>query len=224
MCHHPLANIECLKKNRKTVKSEELMFDALVVGGGAAGLSCALVLGSAKNKSFAQDKKIGILVHQRSSHLQRALFNNVLGLQPGTTGASILENGKKQLFDLYPQIIQIDNEKVTEIIKIEDHFKISTTKSTYATKLVVIAVGYTNLINIKGLENYIEPHPRSAVEKERIWLKNVDHLIADGLYVAGTLAGGRSQFAIASGSGAQVATDILTFWNDGVASQVHDKI
>ena len=28
------------------------MFDALIIGGGAAGLSCALVLGSAKEQSF----------------------------------------------------------------------------------------------------------------------------------------------------------------------------
>ena len=48
------------------------MFDALIIGGGASGLSCALILGSAKDKEFAKDKKIGIIVHQRSSHLQEA--------------------------------------------------------------------------------------------------------------------------------------------------------
>ena len=50
------------------------------------------------------------------------------------------------------------------------------------------------------------------------------HLIEKNLYVAGTLAGWRSQFAIASGSGAHVATDILTLWNDGKHAKVHDKI
>jgi membrane-bound inhibitor of C-type lysozyme len=44
------------------------------------------------------------------------------------------------------------------------------------------------------------------------------------MYVAGTLAGWRSQFAIASGSGAHVATDILTLWNDGKHTKVHDKV
>ena len=71
---------------------------------------------------------------------------------------------------------------------------------------------------------YIEPHPRAEAEKERIWLKNTDHLITAGLYVAGTLAGWRSQYAIACGSCAQVATDILTLWNYGKHSQVHDKV
>lgn len=200
------------------------MFDVLIVGGGAAGLSCALLLGSSKNKPFAQDKKIGIVVHQRASHLQSALFNNVLGIKPGTTGESILEDGRTQLANLYPHVVQIEDEKVMEIIKTDDHFTVITNKSSISSKLVVVAVGYTNLINIQGLEAYIEPHPRAVVGKERIWLKNEDHLVDNGLYVAGTLAGWRSQFAIAAGSGAQVATDILTLWNGGVDSHVHDKV
>ena len=73
------------------------MFDTLIIGGGAAGLSCALVLGSAKDKAYAKDKRIGIITHQKTSHLQTALFNNVLGLEPGTLGKDILESGKNQL-------------------------------------------------------------------------------------------------------------------------------
>lgn len=199
------------------------MFDALIIGGGAAGLSCALVLGSAKDKAFAKDKKIGIIAHQKTSHLQNALFNNVLGLEPGTLGSDILVNGKQQLKELYPDVVQIENEKAIKIEKTPSGFVVTTNQNIYTSKIIVIAVGYTSLMTIKGLENYIEPHPRAAVEKDRIWLKNTDHLIEDNLYVAGTLAGWRSQFAIASGSGAHVATDILTLWNGGKHTKVHDK-
>lgn len=200
------------------------MYDVLIIGGGAAGLSCALVLGSAQNKAFAKDKRIAIVTHQKTSHLQTALFNNVLGLEPGTTGASILENGTKQLANLYPHVKQIDKEKVCEVTKTDNSFNIVTNKNNYSAKCVVITVGYTNLMTIKGLEQYIEPHPRAAIEKDRIWLKNTDHLIEENLYVAGSLAGWRSQFAICSGSGAHVATDILTLWNDGKHAKVHDKV
>lgn len=201
-----------------------MIFDALIIGGGAAGLSCALVLGSAKGKAFAKDKTIGIITHQKTSHLQNALFNNVLGLQPGVLGRDILESGKQQLKNLYPHIIQIEKEKVMALERVPQGFKAITNKNEYRSSIVVIAVGYTNLITIKGLEAFIEPHPRAAVEKDRIWLKNTDHLIAKNLYVAGTLAGWRSQFSIACGSGSHVATDILTLWNNGKHTKVHDKI
>ncbi|WP_460220143.1 FAD-dependent oxidoreductase [Psychroserpens sp. MEBiC05023] len=200
------------------------MYDAFIIGAGAAGMSCALVLGSAKPKPYAQNKRIAIVTHQRSSHLQNALFNNVLGLTPGTLGADILESGKAQLNDLYPHVDQIDQEKVKSVRSSKEGFTIITNKNVYNAKVVVVAVGYTNLITIKGLKPYIEPHPRAIKDKDRIWLKNDNHLVAEGLYVAGTLAGWRSQFSIASGSGAQVATDILTLWNDGKHTKVHDKV
>lgn len=200
------------------------MLDTLIIGGGAAGLSCALVLGSGLKKPFAEDKKVAIITHQKASHLQNALFNNVLGLKPGTTGASLLADGKQQLADLYPEVQQIDGEKVLEILKEDNTFTVITNKNSYASKVVVIAVGYTNLISIKGLESFIKAHPKAAISKDRIWLENTDHLIENGLYVAGTLAGWRSQFAIAAGSGAHVATDILTLWNNGKHTKIHDKI
>jgi anaerobic glycerol-3-phosphate dehydrogenase len=200
------------------------MYNALIIGGGAAGLSCSLVLGSAVKLPFVKNKRIGVFTHQKTSDLQNALFNNVLGLNPGTTGADILKSGKNQLANLYPQIEQIENEKVIQLKKEALGFQIKTNKNIYYSEIVVIAVGYTNLMTIKGLEQYIESHPRAKKEKNRIWLKNENHLIEKGLYVAGTLAGWRSQFAIASGSGAQVATDILTLWNDGKHTKVHDKI
>ncbi|WP_179344372.1 FAD-dependent oxidoreductase [Winogradskyella ursingii] len=199
-------------------------FDVLIIGGGAAGLSCALVLGSAKERAYVNDKNIGIIAHQKTSHLQNALFNNVLGLDSGTLGTDILAKGRTQLNDLYPHVHQIEKEKVKSIEKEGKDYRITTNKNTYSSNMVVIAVGYTSLITINGLEDYIEPHPRAALEKNRIWLKNVDHLVDKNLYVAGTLAGWRSQYAIACGSGAHVATDILTVWNDGKHTKVHDKV
>ena len=56
-------------------------------------MSCALILGSAKSKAFAKDRRIGLIAHQRTSHLQTALFNNVLGFTSGTLGADILKQG-----------------------------------------------------------------------------------------------------------------------------------
>ncbi len=200
------------------------MFDTLIIGGGVSGMQCALVLGSAKNKPYAQGKKIGIVLHQKASQLQNALFNNVLGLPKGTLGADILIEGKAQLTDLYPHVSQIEKEKVEAVLDDEKGYKVITNKNEYFSKNVVVALNYTKPFTIFGLEQYVERHMRANPMKHRIQLRNFNHLIKDGLYVCGTLAGWRSQFAIAAGSGASVATDILTVWNDHMATKVHDKI
>ena len=70
----------------------------------------------------------------------------------------------------------------------------------------------------------ISKDDEAKLEKLRIQLRNNDHKVADGIYVTGTLAGHRSQVTIAAGSGAAVATDILTAWNGGVETHVHDSI
>jgi NADH dehydrogenase FAD-containing subunit len=200
------------------------MFDVLIIGGGVSGISCALVLGSAKNKPFVSDKKIGIFTHQKTSSLQEAIFNNAYGITPGKLGSELLTESTDHLFDTYPHILQISEEKV---IKIEGHFPefiVITNKNSYKTRTVVIGIGSANTFAIEGLMQFVEPHKKALLEKQRIQLKNIDHKVADGIYVTGTLAGWRSQLAIAAGSGAAVATDLLTLWNDGTQTHSHDSI
>ena len=199
-------------------------FNVLIIGGGAAGMSCALVIGSAMEKPYAENKKAGIILHQRSSHLQSALLKNVFGIEPGTRGDEILKRGMSHLEELYPLMEVIQKEKVKEIKEIEGGFRVITNKNEYTSAEVVVAIGYTSPFRINGLGKYLIPHKKAKVSKDRIQLQNEDHLVKPGLYVAGTLAGWRSQFAIASGSGAAVATDILTGWNEGEHTKVHDKL
>lgn len=201
-----------------------MIFDLLIIGGGVSGMQCALVIGSGLNKPYASDKKVGIIMHQRASHLQNALFNNVLGLAPETLGSDVLAEGKKLLSTNYEKVTQIEREKVTSVNYCDNFYHVKTNKNEYKTKLVVIALNYAAPFSIKGLDNYIVPHQKANPAKNRIQLINNDHLIKKGLYVCGTLAGHRSQYAIAAGSGASVATDILTLWNDGSHAHVHDKI
>jgi hypothetical protein len=110
------------------------------------------------------------------------------------------------------------------VVKTEAGYQVRTNKTNYRSKIVVVAVGPSNLFNIEGLMEFVEPHPNLPAAKQRIQLKNVNHLVTENLYVAGVLAGWRSQFAMAAGSGAHVATDILTLWNDGNTAMVHDSV
>src|SRR4030065_2934078 len=116
-------------------------FDVLIIGGSAAALSCALILGAAVHKPFASNKNIGIVVHQKSSALNEAILNNVLGLKKGTRGDQVLSDGRAQLSDLYPHVIQIDNEKVSKIEGEFPNFMVVTNKNSYCAKSIVVAVG-----------------------------------------------------------------------------------
>ncbi|HNP32066.1 MAG TPA: FAD-dependent oxidoreductase [Flavobacterium sp.] len=200
------------------------MFDVLIIGGGVSGMSCALVLGSAHKKTFVQDKKVGIIAHQKTSSLQEAIFYNAYGVPSGKLGSELLTESVEHLKELYPHVTQIEGEKVMKVSGEFPNFTVTTNKNSYQAKAIVVAIGYSNTFDIDGLTDYVEPHKKAIAEKQRIQLKNNDHKVADGIYVAGTLAGWRSQLAIAAGSGAAVATDILTLWNNGISSQSHDSI
>lgn len=200
------------------------MFDVVIIGAGVSGVSCALVLGSAQNKPFAVDKKIAIIAHQKASSLQNAVFNNAYGIPAGKLGSELLTESLAQLATSYPHVLQIEGEKVLTLSGEAGNFTILTNKSKYQAELVVVAVGAGNPFPFEGLENYIEPHQKTPAVKNRIQLKNNDHLVMEGVYVTGVLAGHRSQLSIAAGSGAAVATDILTLWNDGNHTMVHDAL
>ena len=200
------------------------MLDVLIIGGGVSGLSCALVLGSAHKKPFVQDKKIGIITHQKTSSLQEAIFYNAYGVPSGKLGSELLTESVQHLQESYPHVTQIEGEKVLKVVGQFPNFTVTTNKNSYQAKIIVVAIGYSNTFNIEGLMHYVEPHKKALAEKQRIQLKNEDHKVTEGIYVVGTLSGWRSQLAIAAGSGAAVATDILTLWNNGISSQSHDSI
>ena len=136
----------------------------------------------------------------------------------------MLSQSIQQLSELYPHIAQIEGEKVIRIDGDFPNFTVITNKNSYQTKTIVVAIGYSDTFAIEGLMEFVETHKKALAEKQRIQLKNTDHKVADGIYVVGTLAGWRSQLSIAAGSGAAVATDILTLWNNGIQTQSHDKV
>ena len=200
------------------------MIDVLIIGAGVSGVSCALILGSAQNKPFAMDKKIAIVAHQKASSLQNAIFNNAYGIPAGKLGSELLDESLEHLTNSYPHVQQIHGEKALSISGEAGNFIVTTNKSSLQAKIVVIAIGSGNPFTIEGLESFVMPHQKAAPEKNRIQLINNDHLVTEGIYAAGVLAGHRSQLSIAAGSGASVATDILTLWNNGNPVQVHDAL
>ena len=108
-------------------------FDVLILGGGVAGVSAALVFGSAHKKVFMSDKKIGIVAHQKTSSLQEAVFNNAYGIAPATLGETLLKTSVQQLSELYPHVTQIHSEKVLKVLGQYPSFEVVTNKNIYKT-------------------------------------------------------------------------------------------
>ncbi len=200
------------------------MFDVLIVGGGVSGVSCALIIGSALNRPYAEGKKVGIFTHQKACSLQNGVYNNAYGIAPGTLGSQLMDTSLEHLSTAYPKVEQLPTEKVMNVEGTAGNFTVTTNKDTYHAKMVVMALGSAGNFDLEGLMQYVIPNKKALPEKNRIQLINDDHLVAEGLYVAGTLAGQRSQLAIAAGSGASVGTDVLSIWNAGKATQSHDSV
>ena len=168
-----------------------------------------------------QDKKISILTHQRASNLTDALLYNVYGIPKGKKGSEVLTESLEHLSQVYPHIQQIENQEALKIEKKDNYFCVYTnTGNLLEARNIVVAVGASNTFSIEGLIEFVIPHKKSLPEKNRIQLINQDHLVTQGIYVAGVLAGHRSQVAIAAGSGAAVATDLLTLWNNNIPTDI----
>ena len=88
----------------------------------------------------------------------------------------MLEESLEHLTQSYPHVQQIHGEKILSISGKAGNLNITTNKSSFQAKIVVIAIGAGNPFTIEGLESFVMPHQKAAPEKNRIQLKNIDNL------------------------------------------------
>ncbi|WP_407389460.1 NAD(P)/FAD-dependent oxidoreductase [Carnobacterium jeotgali] len=123
------------------------MIDVVVIGGGPAGMSAALVAGRGKKQVILidEEKPRNAVTHETHAFLTR----------DGTKPEVFREKGRRDLLK-YPTI-SIKNSKVLSIEKkVEDTFEITTESGDIInTKNIVLATGVTETLpNVKGIENY----------------------------------------------------------------------
>lgn len=167
------------------------MTNAIIVGDGPAGLSCALFL--AKNGVET------VVLGQDKTAMHYAELHNYLGI-PQILGSDFIEIARKQVADFGAKL---EMALVTEVTQTGDGFTVITEDgATHAAKYVVLAEGKGVKLNQslgltkEGRSVEVDRNGRTAVS---------------GLYAVGrSTKMNRSQAIISAGEGASAALDILS--------------
>ncbi|MGC8588280.1 MAG: FAD-dependent oxidoreductase [Hydrogenobaculum sp.] len=203
-----------------------MRYDIVIVGGGPAGLSCAITIGSAveHDMEFAKGKKV-LVIDNGNSDLKSAKLNNVPGVKRGTLGKELLEDIKNQAKEY--SCVEILEDTVQKILKNNGFVVQTASGNTFEADVVVLASGF-KAFNIEGIEldvveNPLSPKPGRVMIKTSKSYEALDKNanVVENLYVAGLLAGFSSMFSCAAGSGVQVGINILNKYA-GKPIVIHD--
>ncbi|MDO7253341.1 FAD-dependent oxidoreductase [Helicobacter cappadocius] len=187
----------------------------IIIGGSIAGLNTALILASAINKDL--DFEITIIDEGKADILKAEVYN-VPFFPKAIKGEEIISHIKNQITS-FTKISYI-NAKATEISGNNGALVIKSTQGEFNAEYAVIATGASEC-DIKGLEEFIEPHDLMP-KPGKIKLKHTGrNLIKDGVYVAGIASGVTSMVSCALGSAAETACAILSDIK-GSVSVIHD--
>lgn len=198
-----------------------MRYDVVTVGGGPAGLACALTLASSQGRGWewAEGKKFLVIDNGRSD-LNKAMLDNVPGIPMGTLGPELLEKIREQI-KATNDSVEFLEDTVTKVEGEKGNFKVHTQSGkVFEAEYVVLASGFHKFeIECEGVE--VVDNPKSP-KPGRVMVKHDgDYKVREGLFVAGLLAGVSSMYTAAAGSGVQVAINILSEWA-GKPIVIHD--
>lgn len=179
----------------------------MIIGGGPAGLACALTLHAALGKPGVPADLVITVLDAGHTDLQSAELWNVPGIPLGTSGTEHWKTMKSQLGETSVQVISgqavgVKGEAPTFTVTLESGLNID-------ANVVVIATGYKHFDlrfepEVVLLTNLFSPKTRTSLAL------SAPCLVRPGLYACGNIAGLHSMLSIAMGSGTETACRILS--------------
>jgi thioredoxin reductase (NADPH) len=168
-------------------------FDAVIVGGGMAGLSAGVFLGRAGVRTC--------LLDAGESSLRRVeRVNNYIGFPDGIGGAKLLDLGCEQALRFGAGV---SGDSVSSIAVGGSGFLVRTETRTIGCRFVLLASNKrTDLAT--GLGIALGGHGGRFVSVDED-----GHTVVPGCFAAGRITGKPSQAVIAAGDGARVAIAII---------------
>lgn len=150
------------------------LYDVIIIGGGPIGLACGIEAKKAGLNYCILEK--GVLVNSIYNYpVNMTFFSTSERLEIGNV--PFVSNNNKptrsEALEYYRRIVTSFDltihlfEKVTDVKKIDEHFKIKTSSSEYESENIIIATGFYDipfLLNVKGEElekvkhYYDDPH------------------------------------------------------------------
>lgn len=119
------------------------LWDAVIVGGGLAGLSAAIYLGRSRRHTLVVD-------NGHSMARWEPAVENYLGFPQGLSGRSLLDRGQAQVQRFGARVIA---DEIVRIRRPSDAFLVEGSDDSYRGRRVLLATGLTHLLpDIPGAE------------------------------------------------------------------------
>jgi thioredoxin reductase (NADPH) len=168
-------------------------FDVIIVGGGAAGLSCALFLVRAQ-------LRVALFDNKQSSLRRVERVNNYLGFPHGIRGGELLDLGHAQALRFG---VKMFDEEIATVRKIDSGFAIDAGDSIHTCRSFVLASNKrTDLAVQLGLQ-------LGGFGSRFISVDSDGQTAVADCYAIGRIAGLPSQAIISAGHGAHVAIALI---------------
>jgi thioredoxin reductase len=175
------------------------MYDVIVIGGGPAGASAALLAARARKRTLVLDNDRGVT--------RRALMRNHYGVAE-ITGPAMVELGHRQAREAGAELRPATAQRV---VRDGDHLRVETNQGPFEARHVLLATGMAaDVAAASGATTLpgTEPRVKTIVKVDAAGRTEVP-----GLWAAGTVAGTSMHTIVTAGDGARVAINVVSEMN-----------